>query len=507
MNNGKVCVSVCAATADEMISKIKQAEELADVIEVRFDCLCSEDEIETTFDLLETCQVSKPLIATFRSAEQGAKNSATFDQRKVFWQKARPRFYAADVEEDVSPFAKNWNKRIASFHDLNGVPAELEAVFENLFTTDADVIKIAVQANDITDSIPVWKLLERARTGGRSLIPIAMGEEGKWTRILGLAHGAFLTYGALADGDETAPGQITAKDLTEVFRVKELDLGTQIYGVMGDPVSASLSPYMHNAAFVEQGVNAVFVPLQVKDLDAFVRRMVKADTREVELNFSGFAVTMPHKQMIIKHLDTIDPTAEKIGAVNTVSIVDGKLTGYNTDADGFVTPLIERFGDLRGARAAVFGTGGAARACVFALKGRDTEVTVFARDTKKAQGFADEFDVEMSEISKIKSRRSKLENFDIVVNATPIGMKGPLENESLFTADQLEGVKCVYDLVTSSTDTPIISEAKKANVPAFDGFEMLLHQGAKQFEIWTGQTAPMEKMRDAMRNKIGRTKE
>ena len=195
-----------------------------------------------------------------------------------------------------------------------------------------------------------------------------MGEAGQWTRILGLGHGAFLTYASVDADRETADGQITADELVNVYRAKQLDRDTRVYGVLGDPVSSSLSPYMHNAAFKDAGLNAVFLPLQVKDLDAFMRRMVLPAIREVELNFAGFAVTMPHKQTIMKYLDDIDPVAKKIGAVNTVKIDGDKLIGYNTDAHGFITSLKQRIPDLKGVRHAVLGAGGAARAVIHALK-------------------------------------------------------------------------------------------------------------------------------------------
>lgn len=505
MNNGKICVSIGTETADEMIAKIKQAEKLADVIEVRFDRLLS-DQIDPALELIESIQHTAELIATFRPAEQGGRREISFDERKRFWKKDHELFWAADLEEDVFSSAADWKPRIVSFHDLDRVPQNLETIFQELSSTGGDVIKIAAYADDCADAIPVWDLLKKAKAKKQQIIPIAMGEAGKWTRILGLAHGSFMTYASLEDGNETAPGQITVRDLIEVYRVKELELDTKVFGVIGDPVSGSLSPYMHNAAFVEHKINAVFIPFQVKDLGEFIRRMVKAETREVELNFAGFSITMPHKQAMMKYLHAIDPVAEKIGAVNTIKIHDDKLTGYNTDAYGFITPLLERFGDLKDARVAVFGTGGAARACVFALKREDADVTVFARDTRKAQAFADEFDIKIFENSKIKDQRSKIVDFDILVNATPMGMKGPLENQSLFTAEQLEGVKFVYDLVTSSTDTPLVREAGKAGVPAIGGIEMLIHQGAKQFEIWTGQAAPVEKMRDAILKETGQDK-
>ncbi len=496
MNNGNICVSVCAETADEMIAKIKLAMEFADLIEVRFDCL-HPDQVELTFELLENSEIAMPMIATFRQAKQGGISQASLDERKEFWKKNHKSFWAADVEEDVLPYADDWNKKIASFHDFDRVPENLGSKFDKLSSANANVVKIAVQTNDISDSIPVWNLLKQAKAVGKDIIPIAMGEAGKWTRILGLAHSAFMTYASLGEGMETADGQITAKDLIETYRVKELNLNTQVYGVIGDPVSESLSPYMHNPAFAEQGINAVFIPLQVSDLDEFMRRMVRHENREVELNFGGFSVTMPHKQAIIKHLDVIDPTVEKIGAVNTVNIEGDKLTGYNTDAHGFITPLKEKFGDLKGVRVAVFGSGGAARACVFALNKENADVTVFARNKTKMKQIADELGVRFEQLATGHRPLTT----DILINATPIGMKGPLENESLFTAEQLEGVKFVYDLVTSAADTPLIREAKKANVPAIGGLEMLIHQGAKQFEMWTGGEAPIDMMRQSLINR------
>lgn len=478
-----------------MIANIKRAEQFADVIEVRFDCLQG-DQIENLKSQISNLKFEKPLLATFRAHEQGGKREVSLDDRRVFWKGSGDSIWAADLEEDVIGHAGNYLEKIASFHDFVGIPDELDQIFERLAGTDADIIKLAARAHDITDAIPVWKLLERAKVRGKEVIPIAMGEAGKWTRILGLAHGAYLTYASIDAGKKTADGQLTARDLIETYRVKELDKYTEVFGVIGDPVSGSLSPYMHNAEFAAAGLNAVFMHLLVKDLDAFIRRMVMPETREVELNFGGFSVTMPHKQAIIPHLDATDPIAAKIGAVNTIKIDDGKLTGYNTDAHGFITPLKARFGDVRDARVAVFGAGGASRACVYALKQESADVTVFARDLNKAKSFADEFGVKYDQMTTASSNRQL--TTDIIVDATPLGMKGLLENESLFTADELSGVKFVYDLVTSSADTPIVRAAKAAGVPAIGGLEMLIAQGVKQFEIWTGKIARPEKMREIL---------
>ncbi len=503
MNNGKICVSVCAETADELIEQIKRAEDLADVIEIRFDCL-KENEFELFLPKFYRDKFSNTFLSTMRAPEQGGKNNLALSQRKEFWLHSHifESTDWADLEEDISEAEINnlWSKAfknvIKSNHDFDGVPENLLGIYERLKTSQADIIKIAVQAHDITDTIPVWKLLEKAKSENRQIIPIAMGESGKWTRILGLAHGAFMTYAALDAGQETAPGQISAKDLTEVYRVKKLDEATDIYGILGSNTSVSMSPYIHNAAFKFHDLNAVFVPLQVNNLDEFMRRMVKPATREIELNFKGFSVTIPHKQTIIKHLDFLDETAEKISAVNTVKIIDGKLHGYNTDAQGFIEPLLNSYGDLRDAKVAVLGAGGAARAVVYALKNAGANVKIFARDLAKAKSLAVDFQVELKELPKTKDQNPKTDfkDFDILVNATPLGMKGKADGETPVLAEQLKGLHLVYDLVYIPFQTPLMTEADKMEIPKIGGLAMLIAQAIGQQKIWTNLDAPIKEM-------------
>lgn len=496
MNNGKICVPIWAETADEFIRNISFAEKLANIVELRFDYL-SKNELEIALEKTCNLKSEKTLLLTFRPIEQGGKQQLSRTERERFWCSGYD-FCAnwADVELDLVETASQWlfEKIICSYHDFAGVPRNLFEIYETLKSTDADIIKIAVQADEITESIDVWKLLEKAKSENKEIIPIAMGEPGKWTRILGLAHGAVMTYAALDSGKETAPGQISAEDLIEVYRVKELDENTDVYGILGSNTTVSMSPYIHNAAFKFHNLNSVFVPLQVNDLDEFMRRMVKPQTREIELNFKGFSVTIPHKTDIIKFLDSIDETAKAIGAVNTVKIADGKLHGYNTDADGFIAPLLDSYGDLKNAKVAVLGAGGAARACVYALKQKGAEVTIYARDLTKAQNLAAEFQVNTVELSALDSRLSTLEDFDILVNATPLGMKGKAEGETPVIAEQTKGLNLVYDLIYTPFQTKLMEEADRAGVPKIGGLAMLIAQAMKQQKIWTGLDAPMQEM-------------
>jgi shikimate dehydrogenase len=254
---------------------------------------------------------------------------------------------------------------------------------------------------------------------------------------------------------------------------------TPVYGVVGWPVGHSQSPQLHNQALAAQGLAGVYLPLAVKNLDAFIRRMVRPESSEMDWDLRGFSVTAPHKQAIMSHLDEIDATAQAIGAVNTVALREGKLFGYNTDAEGFLAPLREAYGKLGGARCAVLGAGGAARCAVWALQREGAQVTVLARDTTKAARLAQDFGAASGALVD-----AALHRYDIVINATPLGTQGPLQGTTPATAAQLHGVALAYDLVYNPARTLFLQEAEAAACATLGGAEMLKHQAAAQFKLW-----------------------
>jgi len=319
-----------------------------------------------------------------------------------------------------------------------------------------------------------------------------MGDAGVMTRILGPSRGSFLTYASL-DGDSgNAPGQLTARELRDVYRIDQIDLHTQVLGIMGRPVSHSLSPRIHNAAFAAASLNAVYLPFEVRDAVQFIRRMAHPKTRELAWKLAGLSVTAPHKSTVMQTLDWIEPAAKEIGAVNTIVARDDQLRGYNTDAAGFISSLRKVFGSLMGARCAIIGAGGAARACSWALSEQDADVTILARDIRKAQSLADRFGAKCRELSG-----ATYGDFDVVVNATPLGTRGQLENETPATAAQLREVRLAYDLVYNPIETRFIRDARAAGCEVLSGIEMFLAQAVEQFELWTGGPAPVEVMRNA----------
>lgn len=476
----RVCVPVCVKSLAQLEQVCERAGEWADIIELRLDCLQDLDfEIETLVNKL-----SRRLILTFRPAEQGGYRILGLPEREAFWSKNSKANLLCDIEADlVLTSSFDWPRVIVSHHDFSGVPHDLEKIYERLAATPARIVKIAVHANDITDCIRVFHLLDRATSEQRELIAIAMGNAGIATRILGPSRGAYLTYGSLEDDSATAPGQVNARALRSVYRIDEIDRETMVCGLVGLPVMHSVSPHMHNAAFATAGVNGVYLPFEVRDVEAFVRRMIHPRTRELDWNVRGLSITAPHKSSVMGLLDWIAPEAQEIGAVNTVVIENHGLHGYNTDVYGLIEPVRELLGSLKNLSVAVIGAGGAARAAVWALRRDGARVTLFARNRMKGGLLAEAFGVSCEPLATASFR-----GYDVVINATP---------ESPATADQLAGAGLVYDLIYNPIETQFLKEARAAGCQTLGGLKMLVAQARLQFELWNGKSPPATVMHDA----------
>jgi len=325
-----------------------------------------------------------------------------------------------------------------------------------------------------------------------------MGPAGIMTRILGPSRGSFLTYGSLDDESATAPGQLTARELREVYRIDRIDRQTEVFGIIGNPVGHSLSPHIHNAAFAAAGMNAVYVPFAVRDAVSFMRRLAHPRSRDLDWILRGLSVTTPHKSVVMDQLDWIDPAAKEIGAVNTIVVRDNLLHGYNTDAPGFIAPLRNAFGSLQGARCAIIGAGGGARAALWALRNDGAQVTLFIRDLERGSPVAHEFGVDCRELTG-----ARFDQFEIVINATLLGTRGEYAEQTPATAEQLSGVRLAYDLVYNPIETRFLREARAAGCKTLSGLEMLVAQGVEQFKLWTGLDPNAEIMRAAARAALG----
>lgn len=504
--DARICVPICARRADELPAALARAAAEGDLVEVRFDCL-EASQLEAALRALGSTPSPRPLLYTFRPEEEGGRRALDAGERRAFWEGVNRAVRAGelrapdfiDLELDLFKETDDalvgrlgeHSALVCSRHDFHGTPADLESIYERMSTTPAFVLKLAVRAERITDCVAVLKLLDRARRGPRRLVAVSMGEAGLLTRVLGPARGSFLTFGALEASEATAPGQVTARELRELYRVHQLTERTAVTGLVGSPVSHSLSPHMHNAAFAAKGFDGVYLPFEVADAPAFLRRMVAPRTRELDWPLRGLSVTAPHKSAVIESLDRVESRAREIGAVNTVVVEGDELRGYNTDAEAALAPL-RGLVRLEGARVAVLGAGGAARALLWGLRESGAHATVFGRDERKARALAGEFGAQAAALAG-----ASFQSYELVVNATPLGTRGKHERETAADADQLRGARLAYDLVYNPQETRFLREARAAGCATLGGLPMLIAQAAEQFRLWTGLDAPTDVMRAA----------
>jgi 3-dehydroquinate dehydratase/shikimate dehydrogenase len=491
---GKLCVAISGHTGQEMVEKAAEAVKETPFLEFRLDYLPKPAlAIPLLKDFL-AANTAAAAIATCRCKENGGR----FDGSKtaaleILLKAAAAGFHLVDIElESVEKLPKNTmnNLReagaavIISYHDFHATK-DLDSVYKRIKPFAPDFAKIVPTARTLSDNLTLMRFLERVEDeSNSSVVGICMGEAGIISRVLGLRAGSAFTFAAASEGEETAPGQIAARTLLETYRVDQVDAATKVYGVAGNPIRSSMSPLMMNTAFRRETVNAVYLGLQTSKADDLFKL-----AREVPIQ--GLSITMPLKQDVMPLLERTDPLSAKIGAVNTIlRAQDGKFYGFNTDVAGIVAPLERRL-SLKTAKVLVIGAGGAARAAVFGCRDKGAEVFILNRTSETAQKLA-----KQSGSKAIKRDAVAKTQFDVIINATPIGMAGNASKSA--SASPLEATEInaryVFDLVYNPIETPLLRLARQKGIPVITGVEMFVQQGARQFEIWTGKPAPEEEM-------------
>ena len=482
----RVCGVVAAATAREMKSQVRRGLRKTHTLELRLDYLRDAKERTAFLRWLDRERPRAVLIATLRSHQGGGFFRGGRDEQiEILRQAVSAGCRWCDVEIET---AKNILPRelrhalsparvMISHHDFRKTPRNFVGVARALFKAEGQAVKIAAQCDSIADSA---RICEMAR-GRRNVVAIPMGELGLAGRILSLRMGSALAYAAVSQA--TAPGQLSLDAMQDLYRAGKITRRARVYGVIGDPIGHSFSPLMHNTAFTAHKFDAVFVPFLVRDLSDFLRSIEP-------FGVAGFAVTIPHKEQILRHLDDCDPLAARIGAANTVvNRGHGRLYGYNTDYVGVLRSLESRL-RLAGSRVLLFGAGGAARAAAFALVQAGSIVCLISRRPERARGLAKAAGAQVVVRAKLKR-----EYFDAIVNCTPVGMHprggSPLGSEEL-------NCRIVMDMVYRPRETELLRIAKKKGIDTISGVEMFLAQGFAQYEIWTGERAPEQAMRRAI---------
>ncbi len=483
----RVCVALTASTPSELVEKAEALARDNSFMEFRLDYISKPILALPKIKHFIQTHAGTMIIATCRRAASGGKfRGSIASQLDVLAKASAIGCQLVDVELQTAQRGKpaqlqklrSRSALILSFHDFRGTK-KLDQTLEKMRAFPADFYKVVSTATTLSDNVAMMQFLSR-EADNHSLVGVCMGEQGIISRLLGVRAGSLFTFASASQGEETAAGQIRAQELRSVYRIEQVDVATRVYGVAGDPIAHSLSPAIMNAAFRRENVNAVYLALHAKTLKDLMNCV-----REIPIH--GLSITMPYKEAIIPHLDNTDSHTTKIGACNTVvRAQDGKLYGFNTDTSGVVRPLERRLSTLQDAKILVLGAGGAARAAVFGLKERGAEVYILNRNLAAAKKLA-----HRARARSIKRADLKRLAFDVIINATPVGMGNtrdtPLQEKEI-------NARYVFDMIYDPVETRLMKLAKERGVQLISGAEMFVHQAARQFEIWTGKPAPQDDM-------------
>jgi 3-dehydroquinate dehydratase / shikimate dehydrogenase len=421
------------------------------------------------------------ILATCRRHQNHGKFNGSIEEQLAILDRAIDAgAHAVDIEIETAEVAqerlhvfRGRTQVIVSYHNFEATPP-MDTVISRVMKVQADAYKLVTTARKPSDNVRV--LAAAKALPKHKLVVLAMGELGFPTRVLSPVFGGIYTYAAPMFASGTAAGQVSARSLRHLYRVEKLAKSAKIFGVIADPIRHSISPAVHNRAFQSRRVDAVYLPFLVSP--AYLRDFF---SMAAKLPLSGFSVTIPHKQKIIRYLDVVDPLAKRIGAVNTVWRKAGKWRGTNTDAAGVTGPL-SRVLKLPNASVLIVGNGGAARGAACALSDAGAKVSLVGRNADRVRALAKVCGAEALGRDQLEQR-----HFDVVVHATPLGMF-PHVNECFFNGHIPADV--VFDMVYNPIETLLVQRAREQGKTVIPGLDMFIEQAVRQFEIWTGESAP-----------------
>lgn len=486
-----ICVSL-ARTRHRMVIAEHQAlaGRGAQLVELRVDWLSRAPELSRLI-----AQRPTPVVFTCRRPTDGGRWSGTEEERQTLLRAAIVAGVEyVDLERDVAPKIRRYGKtkRIVSHHDFVQTPEDLEEIYASMTELDADILKIVTMANSPADCVRLLKLVKGARI---PTIAFCMGELGLASRILCGRYGAPFTYATFSKEREIAPGQLQFEEMQKLYRYDQIGPATKVFGVLGDPIGHSLSPLLHNTAFRQAGIDAVYLPLRVPadqfgaTLDAFEWLVP-----------SGYSVTIPHKEVAVARYPLCGEDVRNVGAANTIyHNSEGDWQTANTDLPAAMASLetgLRPGESLNGQRVLLLGAGGAARAIGYGVMQQGAALVVTSRKSSRARALAEELGCRYT---TWENRGS--EGTDILVNCTPVGMS-PNVDETPFLEHWLNEQQLVFDTIYNPEQTLLIRQARERGCRTVTGVEMFVRQAALQFQLFTGQPASIEEMRQTLRRGI-----
>ncbi|MEM8757698.1 MAG: type I 3-dehydroquinate dehydratase [Planctomycetota bacterium] len=531
-----VCVPIMVESVEAALSDAQLAKDTgADIVELRIDSFfhgsagdSPEDQDQDRFvveqlrGLVADCPL--PVILTCRSAAEGGDYDGDEVDRVSLLEKlcVNTDHPPAYLDFELASYQKSANIRqkinlcvdhpkqqrdvrtrlILSMHDFEGRPSDLMRRLADAWAEPAaSVVKFAYRARSIRDNLEIFEILREAP---KPTIGLGMGEFGLMSRVLAPKFGGYLTFASLRQSAGTAPGQPTMSDLLGMYRFWSIGKDTKVYGVIGWPVTQSMSPLVHNAGFEARGWDGVYLPMPVADShESFKATLFELLDSAV---FSGASVTIPHKARLAtlaaSECWAVSRSVDAAGAGNTLVVGDPCLV-TSTDGQGVSGSLAALLGSIEGRHAVLVGTGGVSASIAATLLRKDAAVTVTSREFGRAEDFAGRLGCNAAQ-DPVGTPA------DVFINCTPVGMAGGPDPDGLSIpihdlAGKLPPETVFFDTVYNPIETPMIRAAREHGFRTIDGVEMFIRQAAAQFELWTGEKAPVQLFDRLVRERLSST--
>ena len=506
-------VPISAKDSDQAQEQIKAAVAAgAEMLELRLDYIEALS-VELTKKLITDYKSTKnkplPIIVTCRDKKQGGAIDYPIKLRievltaallagADFIDFEYENFLTTERQEKIRlALSRNSRARlILSAHNFETKFPDIGKLYRSISSICPGTIpKLVYTANNINDCFDAFDLLHRTSS---ERIVFCMGRAGIISRIIAKKLGSFVTFACTDKEQATAPGQIHIDELKKLYRYDSIQPDTELFGVIADPVTHSLSPAIHNACFADMKMNRLYLPLLVQGHKQIFDTFLNGVILRKWLSFHGFSVTIPHKQNALdyakEHQGFIEPLASKIGAVNTLVIrLDGKVRAYNTDytaaLDAITNKLKFTKDDFKELPVAVIGAGGVARAIVAGLCDAGSKITIYNRTVEKAKKLAEEFNCGSASLDELPNLNAKL-----LVNCTSIGMYPNVE-ASPMEKEYLKNTMAIFDTVYNPAETQLLKYARAKRAKRIDGVSMFVNQAMAQFKLFTGTDANPKLMR------------
>ncbi|MEZ6140669.1 MAG: shikimate dehydrogenase [Zavarzinella sp.] len=492
----RVCV-VIARTRHKMVQvELDEAYKAgARFIEVRLDYFSKAVDFKRLFEKKQC-----PWVFTLRKVKDGGRFAGSEEQRQALLRSAIVSGVDwIDLETEIADEIRRFRdvKRIVSYHNFQETPANLEEIYEKMLKQDADVLKIVTMANHPNDSLRILKLIKEQK---KPTVGHCMGEYGLPSRMIALVCGAPFMYCAFNSERNIAPGLLSLAELKQIYQINGVNQDTKIFGLLGDPVSHSFSPILHNSMFRKHKFNGLYVPFRVGR--GQLAEMIPAYQ---ELPVDGYSVTIPHKNAAMAFAKSLDEHSQETNALNTLVRTADGFSGCNTDYDAAMACLKQAAPkdengatiELGNSSAIILGAGGAARAIAYGLRRAGiNQIYITSRTYSNSQQLANEVQGKAVEWHLRHSFAC-----DVVINCTPVGMHPNLD-ESPVHSSYLKPGMVVFDTIYNPENTLLIKDARNRGCQIITGVEMFVRQAAMQFQKFTNIDVPLDDMRECFRRAL-----